>query len=97
MRSAVADTGRGRQATRASSTPTRTLSRPGIATPPLSLAGARWDDGLSEFVLPYEVVRTAPDPDSLLIDFLQRTYEAAAASADWDRATLERTAGGTHG
>jgi len=70
---------------------------PGYRDAPLSLAEARWDDGLSEFVLPYEVVRTAPDPDSLLIDFLQRTYEAAAASADWDRATLERTAGGTHG
>ena len=96
MRSAVADTGRGRQATRASSTPTPIL-RPGYRDAPLSLAEARWDDGLSEFVLPYEVVRTAPDPDSLLIDFLQRTYEAAAASADWDRATLERTAGGTHG
>jgi len=59
--------------------------------------GARWDDGLSEFVLPYELVRTAPDPDSLLIDFLQSTYEAAATTADWDRAALERTAGDPHG
>ncbi|TFV72619.1 hypothetical protein E4P40_20435, partial [Blastococcus sp. CT_GayMR20] len=56
--------------------------------------GARWDDELSEFVLPYEHVRTAPDPDALLLDFLQRTYEAAADGAQWDRASLERTDGG---
>lgn len=55
--------------------------------------GARWDDELSEFVLPYELVRTAPDPDALLLDFLQRTYEAAADAAHWDRASLERDAG----
>ena len=38
---------------------------------------ARWDDDLGEFVLPYEIVRTAPDPDALLLEFLQSTYEAA--------------------
>ncbi|WP_254791094.1 DUF5996 family protein [Blastococcus tunisiensis] len=52
--------------------------------------GARWDDGLGEFVLPYELVRTAPDPDALLLAFLQRTYEVAADAAGWDRAALER-------
>ena len=29
---------------------------------------ARWDDALGEFVLPYERVRTAADPDALLLD-----------------------------
>ena len=53
--------------------------------------------GLGEFVLPYEIVRTAPDPDALLLEFLQSTYEAAAASADWDRAALERTNGEARG
>lgn len=52
--------------------------------------GARWDDGLGEFVLPYELMRTAPDPDALLLEFLQLTYEAAADAARWDRAALER-------
>src|SRR5919112_2702767 len=52
--------------------------------------GARWDDGLGEFVLPYELVRTADDPDALLLAFLQRTYEAAADLAGWDRPALER-------
>lgn len=55
--------------------------------------GARWDDELSEFVLPYELVRKAPDPDALLLAFLQRTYEAAADGARWDRAALERAEG----
>ncbi|MEP0547783.1 MAG: DUF5996 family protein [Rhodothermales bacterium] len=45
---------------------------------------------LGEFVLPYEAVRTAPDPDAALLAFLQSTYEAAADLADWDRAALER-------
>jgi hypothetical protein len=53
-------------------------------------AGARWDDDLSEFVLPYELVRTAADPDELLLTFLQSTYEAAATTARWDRYVLER-------
>jgi hypothetical protein len=52
--------------------------------------GARWDDGLGEFVLPYERVRTADDPDATLLEFLQTTYEAAAGSAGWDRDALER-------
>lgn len=52
--------------------------------------GARYDAELGEFVLPYWVVRTAPDPDALLLDFLQTTYEAAAVHAQWDRAALER-------
>jgi hypothetical protein len=51
---------------------------------------ARFDPDLGEFVLPYEVVRRAEDPDGLLLEFLQSTYEAAATTARWDRAALER-------
>jgi len=51
---------------------------------------ARYDDELGEFVLPYEAVRSASDPDELLLTFLQATYEAAADLAGWDRAGLER-------
>lgn len=57
-------------------------------------SGARWDDDLGEFVLPYELVRTAADPDALLLAFLQSTYEAAADAARWDRGALERPTGG---
>jgi hypothetical protein len=45
---------------------------------------------MSEFVLPYDVVRTAESPDEVLLSFLQSTYEAAATRAKWDRNTLER-------
>jgi hypothetical protein len=45
---------------------------------------------LREFILPYDAVRQARDPDATLLDFLQSTYEAAAGLARWDRAALER-------
>jgi hypothetical protein len=44
---------------------------------------------LGEFILPYEVVRTARDPDHHLMTFLETTYAAAADLAQWDRAALE--------
>jgi len=55
--------------------------------------GAQFDAKLGEFVLPYDVVRTAPDPDALLLDFLFATYTAAADTGGWDRAQLECPAG----
>lgn len=66
---------------------------PGYRDAVIEPEGARWDDGLSEFVLPYELVRTADDPDGVLLAFLQSTYEAAATTAHWDRAGLERATG----
>jgi hypothetical protein len=57
---------------------------------PVDVPGAAYDDVLGEFVLPYAEVRAAADPDGLLLRFLERTYEAAADLAHWDRATLER-------
>ncbi len=65
----------------------------GYRTAPVAPDGAGWDEELQEFVLPYEVVRTADDPDAALTAFLQSTYEAAADAAGWDRAALERAAG----
>jgi hypothetical protein len=53
-------------------------------------AEARYDHELGEFLLPYDVVRTSEDPDQLLLEFLQSTYEAAAINAHWDRDALER-------
>jgi hypothetical protein len=53
------------------------------------VAGAHFDSGLGEFILPYDSVRTAADPDRLLLDFLQDTYAAAADTGRWDRAALE--------
>jgi hypothetical protein len=50
---------------------------------------AFFSEALGEFVLPYDAVRTAKDPETALLDFLQSTYEAAAIAAKWDRAALE--------
>jgi hypothetical protein len=52
-------------------------------------AQAFFSKDLGEFLLPYDAVRTAPDPDAALMDFLQSTYEAAANAAGWDRTSLE--------
>ena len=52
--------------------------------------GAGWHDTLAEFVLPYRDVRTAPDPDAVLLEFLHSTYVAAAETAHWSREELER-------
>lgn len=53
-------------------------------------AGAVYDTTLREWVLPYEAVRRAPDPDASLLEFLSTTYENAARLGGWDRAALER-------
>ncbi|ORE85675.1 DUF5996 family protein [Aurantimonas sp. 22II-16-19i] len=50
---------------------------------------AFWHEGLSEFVLPYDAVRSAADPDAALMAFLVSTYEATADLAGWDRDLLE--------
>ena len=47
---------------------------------------------LGEYVLPYEAVRSAAQPDDVLLSFLQATYVAAAEHANWDRDDLEGTA-----
>ncbi|HTO00219.1 MAG TPA: DUF5996 family protein, partial [Microthrixaceae bacterium] len=51
---------------------------------------ARYDESLGEFLLSYTDVRIAADPDATLLEFLRTTYLAAANSAGWDRASLER-------
>ena len=51
---------------------------------------AYYDSSMGEFLLPYDVVRTAKSPDDVLLSFLQSTYEAAATNANWDRHALER-------
>ncbi len=55
--------------------------------------GARYDDALGEYILPYATMRASEDPDATLLTFLQTTYEAAADLAGWDRPALEREQG----
>jgi hypothetical protein len=56
-------------------------------------ADAFYNAETSGFILPYDAVREADEPDQLLMEFLQSTYEAGANLAAWDRAGLERTPG----
>jgi hypothetical protein len=62
----------------------------GLAEAKIEPAGAHWDAALGEFLLPYEEVRGAADPDEMLMAFLQSAYVAGAELAGWDRARLER-------
>ena len=52
-------------------------------------SAALWNSTLREFVLPYEAVRQASNPDEALLAFAQSTYAAAADLARWDRDALE--------
>jgi hypothetical protein len=57
---------------------------------PIQPTEAFYHTGMREFLVPYDVVRTAKSPDEVLLSFLQSTYEAAATCAKWDRRALER-------
>ncbi|OMC06873.1 DUF5996 family protein [Mycolicibacterium fortuitum] len=61
----------------------------GFADYPVSPDAAFYSKDFRQFLLPYEAVRTSPEPDRDLMNFLQSTYAAAADLAGWDRAALE--------
>jgi hypothetical protein len=61
----------------------------GFAGYPVEPEAAFYSDEYKQFLLPYEAVRTADDPDHVLGRFLQTTYEAAAELGSWDRTALE--------
>jgi hypothetical protein len=50
---------------------------------------AAYSDTFQQFLLPYEAVRRAEQPDQMLLEFLHSTYSAAADLGGWDRARLE--------
>ena len=62
----------------------------GFGSRPVAPAGAFFHRELGEFLLPYEAVRRAPDPDAALTALPQSTYEAAADAGRWDRQAMER-------
>jgi Family of unknown function (DUF5996) len=51
--------------------------------------GAHFEEALGEFILPYDTVRKAAEPEALLLEFLSTTYAAAAETGGWDRVALE--------
>ena len=61
----------------------------GFADAKVQPPSARYEPALHEFILPYDDVRRANEPERTLLAFLQSTYEAAAELGAWDRASLE--------
>jgi hypothetical protein len=60
---------------------------------PVAPPEAYFSETLGEFLLPYDVVRKSRDPEATLLAFLDSTYAAAADTASWDRAALDRPPG----
>src|SRR5262245_28697281 len=52
-------------------------------------AAAFFDPVAGEFLLPYDEVRAAANPDAAVMAFLRSTYEAGADLGGWDRRALE--------
>lgn len=44
-------------------------------------ASAGWNENIGEFIMRYEDARTSPSPREMILEFLQSSYEAAAATA----------------
>ena len=63
----------------------------GFKTTAVAPPSARYEPAPGEFILDYDDVRLSKDPDSVLLSFLQSTYDAAADLGRWDRAALERS------
>jgi hypothetical protein len=61
----------------------------GFAAAKVKPEAASFSKELGEFLLPYDAMRDARDPDAALMAFLQSTYEAAADLGKWDREVLE--------
>ena len=61
----------------------------GFAAAPVKPEGASYSTQMKEFLLPYDRVREAADPEAALLAFCQSTYEAAADLGRWDRPALE--------
>lgn len=63
---------------------------PGCPDAAIAPAAAGYDLRMHEWILPYEAVRRAPEPDAALLAFAQSTYDAAADLGRWERKLLER-------
>jgi hypothetical protein len=61
----------------------------GFAAAKILPDAAYYEASLGEFLLPYDAVRGAADPEAMLLGFLESTYRAAADLAEWDAAALE--------
>ncbi len=56
---------------------------PGIETAAIRPEGAAWSKELGEFLLPYENVRNAQSPETVLLEFLESTFDAGSRLNRW--------------
>jgi hypothetical protein len=63
---------------------------PAFGEQPVSPKEAFYHAEMGEFFLKYDDVQSAENPEKVLMEFLQTTYEAATNTSDWDREKLER-------
>ncbi|MBV9623820.1 MAG: hypothetical protein JOZ14_07575 [Acidobacteria bacterium] len=61
----------------------------GLADQKVSPGPASYHPSMKEFILPYDAVRRAPQPETELLRFLETTYAAGARLAHWPRTDLE--------
>ena len=69
---------------------------PGFTEAKVQPAAAFYESKVREFILPYDVVRTAEKPDEVLLDFAQSTYDAASTLGKWDRDALQEVKPSLH-
>ena len=62
----------------------------GLKTARVEPEAAFYHRELSEFILPYDAVRTARAPAAVISAFLDSTYAAASERGGWDRSELDR-------
>jgi hypothetical protein len=62
---------------------------PDFSKQPVKPNEAFFSGEMGEFMLLYEVVQRSDNPEDILMQFLQTTYEAAANTGHWDRHVLE--------
>jgi Family of unknown function (DUF5996) len=63
----------------------------GLATAKVNPPQAFYSNELGEFLLMYDDVRKADQPEAMLLDFMQSTYDAGSTLANWDRDSFEYT------
>ena len=63
---------------------------PGCADAQIRPAGGSYNAMMHEWILPYEAVRNSPNPETVVLEFLESTYDAAATRGGWNRVELER-------
>jgi hypothetical protein len=62
----------------------------GFSTAAIEPKQAYYHPTMYEWILPYEAVREAREPDAMVRAFCETTYDAAATLGNWDRAAIER-------